>query len=255
MAGMMTGLLLLLLAGVTESRVVDLQKRVFGGETCEDTDRRYHVKLIPRNGKKDSLCGGSLISRDWILTAAHCVPDGWTVTAVLNEHPDPTKAVPVKAQPFPRTDDQKRFHDIMLLKLDVPAINFPTVNLPDCGKRPRLVQIAGIGDKRVYKDNIKRNSKLAKTLQCASTTVVSCPSSKVLRNNRVCSRDYEHLICYQSKEVDATGGDSGEGVVFNGMIYGVHSASSPKACASPGKAMDVCEYRDWITEVTRLTFP
>ncbi|XP_034437701.1 anionic trypsin-like [Hippoglossus hippoglossus] len=68
----LTTLLVAMWLGVTVSTVVDLEKRIIGGQECGPNERLYHVQLKDSAGS----CGGSLISDQWILTAAHCVEPG-----------------------------------------------------------------------------------------------------------------------------------------------------------------------------------
>uniref|UniRef100_A0A667WPW4 trypsin n=1 Tax=Myripristis murdjan TaxID=586833 RepID=A0A667WPW4_9TELE len=63
--------------------VGDVHKRIIGGRPCRPDERLYHVQLrgFFQNSTytEETLCGGSLISDQWILTASHCWPSepGW----------------------------------------------------------------------------------------------------------------------------------------------------------------------------------
>ncbi|XP_034089609.1 putative trypsin-6 [Gymnodraco acuticeps] len=256
MTTMTTGLLLLLLAGVTVSRVVDLDKRVYKGVPCDKKDHKYHVRLRTVDAKGNTFAsGGSLISKQWILTAGHNVEPGETVTAILGFHPAETKGkeVIIIDQPI-RYSDPDGPHDLMLLKLPDADHGFPFARLTVCSNTPKItdtVQIAGIGATGADATGLK-GGDLKTTLHCGNTEVVQC--EKICNTASSFYNKNEQLICYQKPDVDTSKGDSGGGVEFKGMIYGVHIRGSIYACDRPASAIKICDlkYKKWINGNTGL---
>ncbi|XP_034080279.1 trypsin-2-like [Gymnodraco acuticeps] len=249
MAGMMTGLLLLLLAGVTVGRVLDLQKRIYGGDICANDDRQYHVKLKSTYGINNVKCGGSLIHKFWILTADHCVPEGMTsVTAYLGVHQDGQNN-PFEIKDIKRYKDENgEPHDIALLLLREPAMGYKCVDLPQCHTplTSEHVQIAGHGATTLNKDGTRGTDSPIK-LRCANTQVAACRHTF---QKPVYTSTYDTLICFTETDVDISLADSGGGLVFDKKIYGVISfLVGEKPFESPAGAIKVCTYIDWIKKI------
>ncbi|XP_073336912.1 putative trypsin-6 [Pagrus major] len=246
MGGMTGSLLLLLWAGVSVSTMVDLQKRIINGHDCNDNERQYHVKLKIADIYR---CGGSLISDQWILTAAHCWKPGQKMEAVLRVHPG--------ANEIPETINLNNIHqhgtaDIMLLKLTTAKSGFNHINLPDCVQHPTpkkgaTVKIAGHGATTAATDGTRINDEVDH-LKCADIEVDDCPFPDVPELKAM------QLFCGKTGSADMCNGDSGGGVVnvAGDRIYGVLSHMGDKACTKPVAMTEVCGCKKWIDDTMKL---
>eukprot|EP00066_Takifugu_rubripes_P007518 XP_003973140.1 PREDICTED: chymotrypsin-like elastase family member 1 [Takifugu rubripes] len=85
----LTSLAALVLAdlGPQPRYIEDSLERVVGGEVASPNSWPWQISLQYRSGSNYyHTCGGTLIKRGWVMTAAHCVDRPMTYRVVLGEH-------------------------------------------------------------------------------------------------------------------------------------------------------------------------
>ncbi|XP_075927874.1 trypsin-like [Petromyzon marinus] len=247
------------------------EDHIVGGSECAAHSQPWQVSL----NIGYHFCGGSLISSEWVVSAAHCympnlkpkfkrsrmnknhhhycyptssTPSAPSISVRIGEHnifaSEGTEQwiQASKAIPHPQYHSATTDNDIMLIKLSSPAtLNqyAQAVPLPSsCVGTGVMCTISGWGETQT---------------SVGSPDVLMCVQAPVLSDTS-CRNSYpgditNNMIClgYLEGGKDSCQGDSGGPVVCNGQLQGI--VSWGRGCALPnypGVYTKVCNYNSWI---------
>jgi len=239
---------------------------VVGGHEAAE-DRYSYVVSLQLGGRH--FCGGSLVARDVVLTAAHC-RQGGGYDVVLGRHDlrdSDGEVIPVKREAYhPNNNAEETDNDFMLLFLERPsrARNVGLVRLNSDGSVPSAGQQAtdmGWGDTRI-EEEIHVNSDVLRRVYLSVLSNEDCDSTEgwyydpatgwtfgstdnYITDNMLCTWAYKRGSCQ---------GDSGGPLVVRGrdgpgsdLQIGISSWMID--CASddfPGVYARVSRAYDWI---------
>ncbi|XP_062519259.1 trypsin-7-like [Corticium candelabrum] len=262
----------------TSTSVPQIQRAIFGGRDTDspiqDTEGKsvcqdewtapWQVGLMLLTpDKRTKRCGGVLVHKRWVLTAAHCLTNMTMVLAMVGSKNYFSGFLEGEGQVFRVTnsfvhdeytassDFQPPQHDIALLELEadvvlgpdtntavIPERNTPLVN----SKTEMVITGWGITEK---------SSLQPDELHCAKVPIVAREDCEEAYKKQGINIRNSHLCTgYESGGVGACNGDSGGGLMHvdsNGKSTVIGLISWSKGCGEHYSVYtDVQKHRPWI---------
>lgn len=220
------------------------QGRIIGGTTAEDGLAPYQVSLQNFWGH---YCGGAIIDKDWVLTAAHCVvskylEDIMVMTGSQNLEVPGVFYYVDKVYWHCNYDNPSNHNDIALLHLNssivfnekTKSIPLPTKPMQDGAD----VLLTGWGSEELWGDG----PDLLKKVNLKYMIHDRCKEAM----NGSASLDVGHICTFTRVGEGSCHGDSGGPLVSNGELVGLVNWGYPCAIGYPDAHASPFFYLDWI---------
>lgn len=233
--------------------------RIINGRDASARDWPFIVQLQVQTSQGTGLCGGSLISQEWVLTAAHCYSEGANISVhrVASNGTAKGQTFSVrKAILHPRYGEKNGalVNDLMLLKLSKPADipNSRLALLPSVANEQKLAPLRTCAEVAGWGVQSEQGSAAERL---SNVNVKQLPTSlcKTAYGNGISSKLH---VCagYEQGGKDSCQGDSGGPLIIRDgptghLLIGV--VSFGRGCARagyPGVYGRTSAYRDWIFE-------
>lgn len=225
---------------------------IINGQKAEDGVLKF-MASVQNNGKHS--CGGVLIGKDFVLTAAHC--DKSNLSVVLGSHNIRRNAKLAVRYPVERKCKHPLFkntntgNDIMLLKLSKAVKSVKPARIPTKGQdisANALCQVAGWGLNQT-------RGVAVEDLRVVKVSTIGLDICRKLWMQMKLSLP-ANVVCaggYKSRS-GACQGDSGGPLVCRGKVVGIVSFNMRNNCDYPNVPnvyTQVSRFLDWITKVLK----
>ncbi|XP_037809801.1 collagenase-like [Lucilia sericata] len=219
----------------------------------------WHV-ILRRNENDALLCGGSIISNNWVLTAGHClynISSVFLMFGTIDLFKYDIKMTSSKFYTYPDFDVKNFIHDISLIELPTP-LNF-TKNIQPI----KLVSSAEASNKFVGVECIIMG--FGKTDDAANDTakVLQWGTVEII-DNTICAKAYgdermeDTIMCgvgYNNSKMTTCDGDSGGSLVWNNIQIDITSFTVKNMCSKyPPGFTRVTSYLNYIQNITGINF-
>ncbi|XP_056641904.1 brachyurin-like isoform X1 [Diorhabda sublineata] len=237
------------------------RKSIINGNVATPHQFPYQVGIFVKNPSQTDFCGGSLISSNYVLTAAHCVDNAVEVTLIFGAHNittvENTQVRLVSTEFIIHSEwDSDNFNknDIALIKLpnsisETTAIKIITLAKGTDTYAEQSSVVAGWG--------ITRNSQsgVTPTLRYITPYIISNADCKNV-DSGYDAVILDTLMCTSGESNRGTcSGDSGGPLAVNGIQVGIVSFGSDDCEAGkPSVFTRVTKYADWIMQNSDVQF-